>query len=102
MPDDHNMKVTTSIPKEIWKLAVFKDIRWCDALEIGIKYMAGDVMSDELKIVDRLERLKNEAEFLQNQLIKLKEESKLKKAEHDRRIVMSWDAEDPHGIKKKK
>ena len=63
-------RITTNIDQNIWKKAMFSNIRWCDALETGIEVLCGD-FQNQSTIEDQIKKVKEEEQLVKAKLLHL-------------------------------
>jgi len=63
-------RVDTVLDEELWKEAQFANVKWSEALEIGVRMMVGSDNTEE-KIRKNIKRLNSESSFLSKKLDKM-------------------------------
>lgn len=88
-PDEKVIKVTTCVPLGLWKQAQFNNLKWCDALAVGIKVLSG-VNNELTKIEEKLRQMENEKEVLMIRRQELKKEEEEKELAKKKNVVMEF------------
>jgi len=77
-------QINTTIPSSLHKAALMKDIKWSEALRVGIKILAG-IDDDEERIKEDIQKKKHELLYLSEQLENIQKEKQEKmEAERDK------------------
>jgi len=87
--------ICTTLDQDLWKQAAFKDIKWVDALEVGVKVLLGAVGKDETDIIKLIDEKSNELDYLKEKLTKMRKDAKENAEkileEQKKRVIKRWE-----------
>jgi len=78
--------IHTTINKDLWKLGQFKEIKWSEALELGIKILSGH-SSDRESILEKINKCQTEKEYWEKKLEEVDKKEEEVEESKRRRVV---------------
>lgn len=87
--------ICTTIDQDLWKQAALKDVKWVEAIEIGVNVLLGSLGKDETELIKLIDEKSNELTFLREKLTKMQQKA-LKDAEkvlkdQKKRVIKRWE-----------